>query len=126
MTTDHRTPVEYGIERLESALDSQAVEWRREGDVYDCGVRGRIAVGGLESAATRRLLEGDSVTPPTTPESVCVHRIRGGDAAGTLVLYGADDRGLMYALLEAARAIELATSAHDLFALVDEEIGGRS
>ena len=124
MTAEPKGPVGYGIERLESALDSGGVEWRREGDVYNCGEIGRIAVGGPESAETRRLLEGDSVTLPTVPESLCVHRIRGGDAAGTLVLYGADERGLMYALLEAARAIELAPRADDLFGLVDEENGG--
>ena len=122
MSTNQPGPVEYGVRRLQSALESRRIDWVRVGDTYDCGERGKIAVGGQESTETRSLLAGVSITPPTAPESLCVKRIRSNDGADTLVLYGADERGLMYAMLEAARAIELAPGTGDLFALVDEGI----
>ena len=71
------------------------------------GLAGQSSV--VEDALTRA-----GVRCPDAPESLVLHPL----AAGGFLICGRDERGLMYALLEAARAVELAAPEVDICAAI--------
>ena len=61
-----------------------------------------------QSAAVDQALAASGVRCPREPESLVIHPLGPQDRAEQLVVAGRDARGLIYALLEVARAVELA------------------
>jgi hypothetical protein len=99
----------HGLEKLKLALREKGVAVREhanpdaaQGDIL-------IVVGmGQGSGAAAGALKAAGVTPPAAAESML---IRNGQRQGKklLTVCGADDRGLMYALLDVAEQIRLGT-----------------
>ena len=88
---------QHGLGKLEAALRARgATVYRVTTPVAATGQH--IIVTGAAAAAVLRAAQ---ISPPTAPESLLVRRL---PLAGrpTLALHGADDRGLMYALLDVA------------------------
>ena len=67
-----------------------------------------------QSPAVEEALTRAGVRCPDAPESLVLHRL----SAGGFLICGRDERGLMYALLEAAHAVELAASDVDVCAAI--------
>ena len=67
-----------------------------------------------QSPAVEDALARAGVRCPDAPESLVLHPL----AAGGFLICGRDERGLMYALLEAARAVELAAPGADVCAAI--------
>lgn len=72
---------------------------------------------GLAGASVNvdRLLRGARLNVPAAPESLLIHRLPGAGPVH-VVLAGRDERGLTYAVLEAAEALRLAPRGADPFA----------
>ena len=106
-------PAALALGDLERALKQRAFATQRsptlpqgDGTVWIIGVAG-------ESRSVDRMLGEERLTLPREAESLCIRRVR--DKRVTLIA-GRDPRGLAYALLEAARAIELAPEGTDVLA----------
>ena len=67
-----------------------------------------------QSPAVEDALAHSGVCCPDAPESLVLHRL----AAGGFLICGRDERGLMYALLEAARTVELAAPEAEVCAAI--------
>lgn len=109
---------DYGFTRLLAALQARGLHAARRGHVIRCGASWTIATGRSGASEVEQLLVGAGVESPTEPESLCVQQLdslsgNGGMGGRTLVVYGADERGLLYALLDVARQIELADDPAD-------------
>ncbi len=112
--------VQHGLGKLESALRAQG--WTVENPASGAAAHGQqlivagTSAGGGAAAQTLRELGG---ALPTSAEALAVKKsVRG--AAPTLVLCGADDRGLMYALLDAAERISWAADPSLPFSEIHE------
>ena len=103
-------PARHGVAVLERALKEAGATIRQEGNSDLLLVAGLAASDGPAS----RLLRASNNTIPTSPESLTVKRM---DVAGrpAIVLCGADERGLMYALLDTAERIGWRQNETDLF-----------
>jgi hypothetical protein len=97
-------PVQHGVDKLVSAL--RAGGWTVQMAVSIAAATGDelVVAGTSASGPAGRLLRDAGVPAPTVAESLVVHRAR-ASGKPALVLYGADDRGLMYASLDAADRI---------------------
>src|SRR5207253_272312 len=78
-----------------------------------------IVIGTPESDAVQRLLAAHRITLSKNPESLCIKPLRDGSQP-LLLIAGRDARGLSYALLAAARAIELASASADPLKTITE------
>ena len=112
------SPGRHGLAAVEAALEQAGVSVRKR-DAVGTRRREPAAVFGLcggfaplETAASEA-----GLTPPSEPESLMVHQV-GGGAVKTLLICGADQRGLMYAALDVAQQISLAKAADDPFSAV--------
>ena len=120
MSSHLNGPIYHGRQKLISALESRGPVTPRDDGVYDWGERWRIIAGGPENARLREALESRGVAPPTAPESLCIQHLGEREGKNTLAIYGRDDRGLAYALYEAAAAVELARPEEDPLARVSD------
>ena len=92
----------WAIEELIRALGSRGESVRRRAAP---GADPCLTIGlADQSAAIDEALGASGVHCPRDPESLALHRV----SPSRLVVAGRDERGLTYALLEAARAVELA------------------
>jgi len=108
-------PVALALGDLERALKLHAIPARRAAS-FSQGDEVALVVGVAgESSGVDRLLGEEGIVLPREAESLCIHRMR--EKRVTLIA-GRDPRGLSYALLEAARAIELAPAGSDALAMV--------
>jgi hypothetical protein len=110
----------HGVGKLQAAL--QARGWRVEpATTVEAARGGLIVVAGTTAGngAAARLLRETGGTPPGVPEALTVKKVRWRDRPA-LVLCGADDRGLMYAALDAADRVGWAGNAADPFSEVGE------
>ena len=91
----------WGLEVLEEALGKNGAELRRGDSVG--AAEGRLIVAGIATSGgpAAQLLKEQDVAPPVEAEGLVVKRVTVGGREA-LVLCGADARGLMYALLDAA------------------------
>jgi len=107
-----RTPREaalHGLGKLTAALDRKGVVSEKTVDLKAAAGKLLLVVGlaqGDGPAAT--LLKDLKLTPPSGPEALLVHK---ADYQGkpAWVITGADDRGLMYALLDVADRVGWST-----------------
>ena len=105
----------WALGELKNALEAKS--W----GVQDCdGMQPghAIVIGLAESPAVQELLARAQIDVPDAPESLVIHKLN----QNTLVVAGRDVRGLVYALTELARAIELSSEDSDPFAGVIEVV----
>lgn len=115
-------PAVYGIDRLVQAIESRGISTRHDRQLPDHEVSITFVVGTTSGSPLARALAGDRRPLPRAPESLAFRPMK-RHGSPIVVIVGADDRGLSYALLEAARRIELAAPEVDLAELfpVDED-----
>lgn len=105
---------QHGLARLEVTLQTRGTTVRRVTSLGDAA-GSRLIVTGTAAAA---LLRAAAIALPTEPEGLVVRQLphQGGTA---LVIHGADDRGLMYALLDVADRLDWAADpSTDLFGAI--------
>ena len=92
----------HGLKKLLVALDSRGVE---QPATLDQALGAELVVAGLADGdgPAAALLAEAGAAPPTKPEALLIKRTQ-YQGKPALLLAGADDRGLMYAMLEAAAA----------------------
>ena len=78
--------------------------------------------GGPDHSELGRALNSMGVQPPTEPESLCIQQLGKLDGKNTLAVYGSDERGLAYALLEVASTVGLAGPQGDPLANVSNAL----
>ncbi|MGH2641695.1 MAG: hypothetical protein ACRDGO_08350, partial [Actinomycetota bacterium] len=104
-----RPAVGWAIQQLRTALESKGTRVA----VLDPGPSGDpsdpvLLVAGTESGGARTVLEGAGVSIPAVPEALGL--VPGGsDGRPLLLAGGSDQRGLIYAVLELADRVELAS-----------------
>jgi hypothetical protein len=99
---DAGAPARYGMAKLKAALEARGIQCDEPANIP--AARGRfIIVAGLASAAgpAAELAKSLEIGVPTAPESLLIRNVKWGGRP-VLLLGGADDRGLMYSLLEVA------------------------
>jgi hypothetical protein len=95
-------PARYGMDKVKAALEAKGIRCEEPASVQ--AAHGDfLIVAGLPSKAgpAAELAKSLGITAPSAPESLLIRNV---DWKGkpTLLLSGADDRGLMYSLLEVA------------------------
>ncbi len=93
----------HGLRKLVGALETRRVRVARVATV-DAALPGSdLVVAGLAtgSGAAAKWLRAEGIEPPRDAESLLIRRSRRG-ARSAFIICGADDRGLMYALLDTA------------------------
>lgn len=121
LVVDARTtaPVQHGLAELTKALKKRGLRAVRQ-KVVGTRKHLHLVIGQTGSSPTvDSLLSELNATVPQRPESLCIKRLRGGSPP-VILIAGRDARGLMYALLEVARAVELAPPDADPFSAVEE------
>lgn len=93
------------LAELEYALDSRDVELRRSKSLGENGSHIVVGIAG-SSKLVDSLLTEHQLQLSRQPESLGIQHTNDAKTK-TLLICGSDERGLIYALLEAARAIEL-------------------
>ena len=108
-------PSRWALAELRNVLESHG--WiAEECDGLESGPA--ILVGLVESPAIQDVLARVRIDLLSTPESLIIHKLN----QNQLVAAGRDVRGLVYALTELARAIELSHANTDPFAEVIESV----
>jgi hypothetical protein len=104
----------YGLTAVREALQRREVAFEEVGGLEHARGTELLVVGQGAAATVVALLELEGVTPPSAPEALLIHPASWGNRSAW-VAAGADDRGLMYALLEIADCIRWAPDpAHPL------------
>lgn len=80
-----------------------------------------LVVGTAGSPLVDRLLASHRIDLPKAAESLCIRKLR-SEGRTILLLAGSDARGLSYALLEAARASELAPRDRDCLTTIPDAL----
>lgn len=107
-------PLQHALQALMSAFQARGMEVAvNPTKAQKVDVRIVAGIAG-KSPAVDALLREYRLTVAPQPESLLIHRCPGKPL--TLLLAGADARGLMYAMLETAEAVRLAPKEGDLFA----------
>ena len=98
-------PVRHGLTKLEQAVRAKGISYRERSRLENAR-GGPIIVAGLGngSGAAATLIRDLGITAPAKPESLLIRHAE-WKGAGVLLISGADDRGLMYALLDVADRI---------------------
>ena len=98
-------PVLHGLDRIVAALQAQHVAVKKATRIDDA-TTGPIIVAGLSegNGAAAQLLQSGHHTVPQTAEALSVWKTSAGGKP-VWILSGFDDRGLMYALLDASSRI---------------------
>ncbi len=98
-------PVRHGLTKLEQAVRAKGISYRERTRLGNAR-GGPIIVAGLGngSGAAATLIRDLGITAPAKPESLLIRRAE-WKGASVLLVSGADDRGLMYALLDVAGRI---------------------
>jgi len=107
-----KPPVRHGLAKLKAALEAKGVEVGQLASLKEAGGK-TVIVAGLAGGRgpAAKLHRELGLAAPKKPEALCVRRFSHGGGRGLLVS-GADDRGLMYALLDAARRVGWAADAN--------------
>lgn len=115
------TPVETGVAELTRVLKEKGFRVFRE-TTLGADDRPRIVIG---QAGASRLLDGllreHGCEVPQSPESVLIRRLP-AQSPPVILVSGSDARGVLYALMEVARAIELSGQGGDLFSGIADAI----
>jgi hypothetical protein len=102
-------PVRHGLDQVARALEARGLTPRRTGALGAFASGHAIVAGHARGdGPAARLLRRHAVDPPTAAESLLVRRLE-HEGKSLLLVTGADDRGLMYALLDVADRIAWAS-----------------
>lgn len=113
-------PSLFGIERIRHSFKEKGIYLQEEGSIGEAKSPFVILIGTLEgSEIIKDLKRGGKLTLSDKKESLAVKLIK-EDGRNLLVVAGADDRGLMYALLEIARQIESLSKDKHVFDAIKE------
>ena len=95
-------PVRHALTKLRQALRAKGISYRERTRLRNAG-NGPTIVAGLAhgSGAAATLIQDLGITAPTKPESLLIRHAE-WRGKSVLLVSGADDRGLMYALLDVA------------------------
>ncbi|MDA2926422.1 hypothetical protein MYX78_04180 [Acidobacteria bacterium AH-259-G07] len=106
-------PVQHGLRKMKLALQEKGVSIEEvtglqaaQGDIL---IAAGLAAG---SGAAAQLLRSSGISPPEGAESLLIRHTR-WNGRKALLVSGADERGLMYALLDAANRIGWAADANN-------------
>jgi hypothetical protein len=117
---DLGAPAEFALGRLLQTLESRGLKAVRESSVEASSTSDVLLVGTLPgSPKVREMAASGLVEVSDKKESLAVMRLREG-GRNVLVAAGADDTGLMYALLEIAEEVRTSPSPDGWFAAVRE------
>jgi len=98
-------PALFGLETLRQALKAGGIPVHERASLGDAESPSVILIGTLQgSSRVRNLNKSGRLPLAGAKESLAVHRLK-EDGRDLLVIAGADDRGLMYALLDVARQV---------------------
>src|SRR5688572_12495172 len=111
-------PARLALDDLEQALQAKGFETPRQESLEIKSKWSIVAGVANASPAVDRLLAEHRIALPEPAESLCIKQLAVGDRH-ILLLAGRDARGLSYAVLEAARAIDLAPQGQDPFQAVE-------
>lgn len=113
--SDLEAPAEFGLDRLEEALQNRGFKVNRT-EVVPTAPEGGVILAGLavNTDTAARWLRVLEVPVPTGAEALVIRRTRIANHPA-VVLCGSDSRGLMYAALEAAGQISAAAPPDDPF-----------
>ena len=110
----------YGIERFGAALKSRGHSLSVKTSMDDSESPALLFIGTLESSShIRQWVKNGTLPLSDKKESLAVKHMRNGSRS-ILTIAGADDRGLMYALLEIAQQIQMGQPKEDWFSLISE------
>jgi hypothetical protein len=109
-------PARHGLEKFEEAARARGWDIKKNASVAAADGDGIVCVG-LASAIQAWPFAPKLSRPLDAPEALAVKKFAIG-AKPALLFAGSDDRGLMYALLEAAASLGLAADSADLFAAI--------
>jgi hypothetical protein len=113
-------PAAQALADLERAWQGKGYTTTRMQTMPDKGMA--VVVGSPGSAVVDRLLKAHGILLSKAAESLCIKKLV-NDKQTTLLITGREPRGLSYALLDAARAIELAPQkVTDPFAAISEAV----
>ncbi|ACB76493.1 hypothetical protein [Opitutus terrae] len=111
-------PARHGIAKFEAAVRAHGWQVEQISGIERASGDGIVCVGlGATLAAWPSVPK--LASPLDQPEALAVKKFAIGSTPAALFA-GADDRGVMYALLEAAASITAATDASDLFSAIGE------
>jgi hypothetical protein len=112
----------HGLRKLQEALQTRNIPVQISANLsknFAGGAEAFMVVGPRESPAVQHIAGELKVSLPTSPETLLIRRVRTFKQEVWLVA-GADDRGLMYALLDLADRIMWAADPADPFSKVRE------
>jgi hypothetical protein len=113
-------PSLYGISRFQESLDKKGVPFNRLLSLEKASSSRVVLIGTLAgSPEIKRLQQDGTLKLADKKEALAVKRLKKGDK-DILVMAGADDRGLMYALLDLARQTDAIKKDEDWLASVPE------
>ncbi len=114
------TPALYGIEQLSNSLEKRGVTLVNKPSIDESTSSLVVLVGNLkESGIIKGLKQTGELELSENKESLAVKYIK-TKGKSLLVISGADERGLMYALLDAARQVEISSNKLNLFDAIKE------
>jgi len=99
----------HGLAKLRQALRTAEFNFEEAASLDLASAETRLVTGLAASGEIRRLAEADGAELPTATEGLCVQRLR--SRPDTWLVAGADDRGLMYALLDVAERVSWAAGS---------------
>ena len=110
-------PVQHGLGKVIAALQEKGVEVSKTFKLEKAGGDILLVAGLPSSKGAAATLMGPGISPPAKAESLLVKNTE-WKGKSTVLVAGADDRGLMYALLDIADRISWAKSARNPFSKV--------
>ncbi|MEO6005041.1 MAG: hypothetical protein ABIZ04_07865 [Opitutus sp.] len=113
-------PARHGLETFEAVARSRGWKIEKSASVTAAASdHDAIVCAGLASALNDWAFAPKLAQPLDSPEALAVKKFKIGPTSAVMFA-GADDRGLMYALLEAAESIAAAPQSMELFAAIRE------
>jgi len=113
-------PSSFGLDKIGRVLQERGVTPSRKGSIGEAASSQVLLVGTTpNSPAIRSLIDQGKLRLPNKKESLAVKRLK-EQGKDLLVVAGADERGLMYALLEIARQIDLLPKDSAVFGAIKE------
>lgn len=117
-TIDH--PAQYGIDQLMQSLRQKGLIPARQDSISATSTQRLFLIGTLKgSSLIRNLKNQGSLSLADSKESLSVAHLK-QEGKETLVIAGADDRGLMYALLETAQEIKALENGENWYSSIKE------
>jgi hypothetical protein len=117
--SDLGSPARYGVGQLLDSLKERKVIVKTSSSLEKCDHGNIIAVGFTGWALIKELAGSTTLALPKEPESLLVKRVNWNKKTVIFVL-GSDDRGVLYATLDVARAIRLLPPTGDVLQAIAE------